>query len=254
MAKPKLCEIIAVAGGKKGETEKALGDSYHKLQKAELFDGMKRTYRPREENGETLPEEQKHPQMRLGEVIADNLARLRELFDLTLTLDAGNCVAKADVVIDDKPLLTGLPVPTTLFLEKQLQNVIDFVSKIPTPDPAEQWRYDGDQDMLTAGPRYTVRTKKIQKPIVLFPATPEHPAQTQLVTEDVAAGDWSQVLFTTRMPAAERNAILERAKRLKDAVEAARSRANVQEVDKKEMGETVLNYIFGTAYRKPAGK
>jgi hypothetical protein len=254
MAKPKLCEIIAVAGGKKGETEKALTDSYHKLQKGELFDGLKRSYRPREEGGETLPEEQKHPQLHLKDVIADNCAKLQELFDLTLTLDAGNCVAKADVEVDGKTLLAGIPVPTTLFLEKQLQNIIDFVSKIPTPDPAEQWRYDGDQDMLVAGPRNTVRTKKIQKPIVLFPATPEHPAQTQLITEDVAAGEWSQMLFTTRMPAAERNAILERAKRLKDAVEAARSRANVTEVDKKEMGGVLLSYVFGTAYKKAAAK
>lgn len=52
---PKLCEVIAVASGKKGDVEKAVTEIYHKFQKPDLFDGLQRTYRPRTDDGESLP-------------------------------------------------------------------------------------------------------------------------------------------------------------------------------------------------------
>lgn len=245
MAKPKLCEIIAVVSGKKGEVEKAVTDHYHKFQKEELFDGLSRSYRPRKEDGEVLPAESKQPQLRATDLITDACKKWRELFDLTLTLDAGNCVAKGDIIVKDKLILSQVPVTTLLFLEKQLANVHAFVSKLPTPSASENWKHDSQQDMLASDVRGTVRTKKTQKPLVLFPATPEHPAQTQLITEDEVAGDWSQILFTTRIPSSKKNEMLERVTELQDAVKIARERANGVEVDKHKMGEAVLKHVFG---------
>ena len=250
MAKPKLCEIIAVVSGKKGEVEKEVTSTYHLFQKGELFDGITRTYRPRTEDGESLPSESKQPQLKAKDLVATASKRWAELFDLTLTLDSGNCVATADVEVDGKTYAHAVPVSTLLFLEKQLSNVHAFISKLPTPDPAEIWSHDAQQDMLATGVRQTARTKKVQKPLVLFPATPEHPAQTQLVTEDVIAGDWSQTLFTTRIPAQKRNEMLERVSKLQDAVKVARERANGIEVDKKKMGESLLGFVFGDLAKK----
>lgn len=250
MARPKLCEIIAVTSGKKGEVEKAVTDSYHRLQKGELFDGLSRTYRPRTEDGEQLPAEGKQPQLHVRDLIAEACDRWVELFDLTLTLDHGNCQARADVEVDGKAVARDVPVTTLLFLEKQLANVHAFVSKIPTPDPAEVWTYDAGQDLLVTRERQTARTKKVQRPLVMYDATKEHPAQTQLITEDVVAGDWSQTLFTTRMPAREKNAILERLAKLRDAVKVARERANGIEVDKKQVGEALLGYVFGAPAKR----
>ncbi len=250
MAKPKLCEIIAVVSGKKGEVEKAVTEAYHKFQKGDLFDGLTRTYRPRTEDGEALPPENKQPQLKAKDLIAEASGKWAELFDLTLTLDSGNCEAASDVVVDGTPVLTAVPVTTLLFLTKQLDNIHAFVSKLPTPDPAEVWSFDNQQDMLATGVRQTVRTRKVQKPLVLFPATPEHPAQTQLITEDVAAGDWSQKQFTTRIPAKDRNEMLARVDKLRDAVKVARERANGIEVDKKTMGSQVLSFVFGDLAKK----
>ncbi len=250
MAKSKLHEIIAVASGKKGEVEKEVTGVYHRFQKPELFDGIQRTYRPRTEDGEQLPAEGKHPQLRAKDLIGEAYRRWAELFDLTLTLDVGNCVARADVEVDGQAVAKDVPVTTLLFLEKQLANVKAFVEKIPTPDPAEVWRHDAQQDMLTTPPRLTARTKKVQKPLVLFPATKEHPAQTQLTTEDVIAGDWSQTLFTTRIPANEKNDMLERIGRLQDAVKVARERGNSVEVEKRKMGDAILTFVFGALAKK----
>jgi hypothetical protein len=250
MAKPKLCEIIAVVSGKKGEVQKKVTEHYHLFQKGELFDGLSRTYQPRTDDGEMLPPENKQPQMKAKDLIADGSARWKELFDLTLTLDQGNCTAKGDIVVDDVPLATNVPVTTLLFLEKQVSDIHAFVSKIPTPDQAETWAHNEQQDMLATPVRKTARTKKVQKPLVLYPATPEHPAQTQLATEDVIAGDWSQTLFTTRIPAQQKNEMLDRISKLADAIKVARERANSTEVEKKKMGEPILGYVFGSLAKK----
>jgi hypothetical protein len=249
MAKPKLNEIIAITTGRKGEVQKAVTAVYHQVQKEALFDGLARSYRPRTEDGEKLPPENKAIQLRAKEVIAQVNAAWRDLFDVTLTLDVGNCRARADVVVDDQVLVKDVPVTTLLFLEKQLGEVATFIAKLPTPDPAEVWHFDGQHDCLATEPFQSARTKKVQKPIVLYDATEEHPAQTQLITEDVIVGDWTQILFTARLPAQERNAMVERVRKLLDAVKVARERANGIEVDKQKCGEALLGYVFGAFAR-----
>ena len=209
MAKPKLNEIIAIASGRKGEVQKAVTETYHKIQKEGLFDGLSRSYKPRTEDGEKLPAEQKFPQLRVRDLIADAGVRWLDLFDITLTLDHGNCLARADIVVDEQVLAKDVPVTTLLFLEKQLADIKAFIGKLPVPDPAEKWHYDSGQDSLATEPTQTARTKKVQKPIVLYDATEHHPAQTQLITEDVLVGDWTQILYTTRSPAQDKNAMLE---------------------------------------------
>lgn len=251
MAKlPRLCEIIAVVSGKKGEVDKAVTEHYHKFQKRELFDGITRDYRPRTEDGEQLPSERKYAQLRAKDMIVEALQKWTELFNLTTTLDNGNCVAKGNIEIDGKVLVAGLPVSTLLFLEKQLANVHAFVSKLPTPDPSENWKYDKDQDLLRTDVRTTARTKKVQKTVVLLQPTEFQPGQAQLVTEDIIAGDWHQTLFTTAIPASDRNAILERISKLQDAVKVAREQANQVEVDQKKMADSLFTYAFGTYARK----
>ena len=242
---PKLHEIIAVAKGKKCEAEKFVTDAYHKLAKPELFDSMVKTYRPAEENGEALPSEKKIAQEDLPALVREASAKWAALFDLTLTLDVGNQKAKADIVVNGVTLATGVPVPTLLFLEKQLENVKAFVSRLPTPDPSETWRFDPSQSLLAAEPTETFRTKKVQKALVMYAATTEHPAQTQLITEDVVAGYWRTSKFTSRVPASSRESALERVSALLDAVKVAREQANGIEVEPCTIGTALLKNMLG---------
>lgn len=255
MSNPKLNEIIAVATGKKGEVQKAVTETYHKIQKEGLFDGLSRTYRPREELGERLPSESKQPQLKVKDLVSNAAKAWKELFDIIFTLDHGNCIARSsvDVQINEeqsRTLLTDVPATTLLFLEKQLKDVHTFVSKLPTPDPSEVWKFSKEQEMLMTDPTQTARTKKEQKALVMYPATEQHPAQTQLVTEDKIVGDWTQILYTTRIPANEKFAMLERIDKLVDAVKVAREKANSTQVEKKKMGDLLLSYIFGGFLQK----
>lgn len=240
----KLHEIVAVATGKKAEAQKLVTDAYHTLQKPDVFDGLRKTYRPIDEGGEMLPPESKNPQANLGKIVEGAKEKWRELFDLTFQLDVGNQIAKADVEVDGKVLAKDLPVPTLLFLEKQLTDVRLFLEKLPIPDPAERWTPNANTGGLSTEPIQTGRTKKVQKALVLYPATEQHPAQTQLVTEDVLAGYWTTIKYTDRVQADKKSEAMARVSRLIDAVKVARERANATEVTKREMGGALLDFVF----------
>lgn len=242
---PKLHEVVAVATGKKSEVQKFVTSGYHDLQKPELFDGLRKTYHPIDEGGEQLPPESKNPQLDLNKIIRDSRETWSEFFDVAATVDAGNQKAKADVIVDGVTAAKDVAVPTLLFLEKQLGDVKAFIEKLPTPDRAERWSYDASAGMLTTEPVKTGRTKKIQKALVLYPATPEHPAQTQLITEDVLAGYWTTIKYTNKIAADKKAAALARVGKLIDAVKVAREQANTTSIEKVRIGDSLLGFVFG---------
>lgn len=240
---PKLNAVNALVTGKKSEVEKGVMEVYKAIQKPDLFDGFSRTYRPlNDEDADQLPPENKRVQLTAGEAITACQKAWSELWDLTATQDAGNTHAKAK--IECVPEAGELPVTTLLFLEKQINNVESFVSKLPTPDPGEEWSRDPITDLYKTDPIETVRTKKVVKTHVAYPATPEHPAQTQVYNEDVPAGRWTRVLFTGRIPARSKNEILARLKILKEDIKLAREKANLTDVDRKKIADSLFAYVF----------
>ena len=102
-----------------------------------------------------------------------------ELWNLVLTQDAGNQNARADVAIDGQVLLANVPVTTLLFLDKQVAELETFVTKLPTPDPAEEWTHDPNSGLLKSNASESVRTAKEPAVFVKYEATKEHPAQTE---------------------------------------------------------------------------
>lgn len=245
--KPKLHEIVAIATGRKGQTTRLVTDIYHKLDKPELFDGLHKVYEPATTEGESLPPERKNPQLDVRTSIGEASREWADLFNLYMTLDTGNQLAKGAIELEDTSVLAeNVPVPTLLFLEKQLADIKAFITRIPTPDPAETWEKDPNGGGLRTAPTKTARTKKSEKHIVVVQATTEHPAQVKSVTEDTIAGYWTTIKQTTKLPAVEKQAMLKRVSLLLDAVKKARERANAIEVEKNDkIGKALLGYVFG---------
>ena len=244
---PKLCQINALVSGRKGEVEKAVGDIYKIVQKPDLFTGRERSYQPRDdEHGERLPAERQKVQHTVRQQLAEASAKWVELWDLVLTQDSANQQAKADIVVDGHVVMKDVPVTNLLFLEKQVNDLETFISRLPTPDPSEEWEHDTNTDLLKTKPSQTVRGKKVPKAFVKYEATKEHPAQVETYTEDIQVGTWTQILYSGCMPATERNAMLARVKKLKDAIKFAREQANLIEVEKKKAGESIFGFVFGT--------
>jgi hypothetical protein len=184
--------------------------------------------------------------MTIADVINTVRQGLQDLFDITAQKDYTNCEATADVEVDGSVLLTAAPVTYLLFLEKQLCDIRTFISNLPVLDPAERWVYDDNEDKFTTErPSETFRTKKSSKAIVLYPATPEHPAQTQLVTEDVIVGKWSVVKQSGAIPATHRQSWVRRVDALLRAVKSAREKANAETVARKVETHKMFDYLFG---------
>jgi hypothetical protein len=242
---PKLNQIIAITAGKKSHAHKAITEAYQNLQKATLLEGISRTYKPKDDEGEQLPPEKKLVQVKVKDAIRGVTAALTELFDVVATQDAANCQAKANVTVDGTAVLRDVPVTTLLFLEKQLVDLHTFVEKLPTLDPGESWAYKADVDQYASEAYQTTKTKKVLKNHLKAEATKEHPAQVETYTEDVIVGHWTTVKFSGAVPAKERNDMLARVSALQEAVKSAREEANGMEVEQKKMGAAVLRYVFG---------
>src|SRR5688572_15543780 len=142
----KLNQIIAVEKGIKSKSFQDLTEAHHAVQKPALLSGIARTYQPKDEEGEQLPPESTKVQIRTEDVLRQMAATLSRLFDVTATKDATNAVARADVKVDDRVLLSDVPVTYLLFLEKQLTDLHTFVKKLPTLDAAESWSFNESAD------------------------------------------------------------------------------------------------------------
>ena len=135
----KLNQIIAVEKGAKSQNTAVLSEIYKAAQKAPLFDGFSKTYQPLDEDGEEFPPESKHVQYRVPDIIKQAVDSLTDLFTITARKDFTNTQAKADIKIDGKVILTGVPVPYLLFLEKNILDLRTFANSLPTLDQAEVW-------------------------------------------------------------------------------------------------------------------
>lgn len=243
---PKLNQINAIVSGRKGDAEKAVTEIYKVIQKDQLFAGRERTYRPLDEvNGQKLPAESQRVQQRADDLVRQARDKWTDLWNLILTQDVGNQLAKADVVVDGQVILPQVPVTFLLFLDKQVNDLETFVSKLPTPDPAEEWTHDPNTGLLRGKANESLRTSKEPTVIVKYEATKEHPAQTELFTKDVPVGTWTQILYSGCIPADRKNAILARVRKLQDAIKLAKEQANLLEVERQKAAEPVFNFVFG---------
>lgn len=240
----KLNQVIAVVAGKKARAAQVITEAYHKLQKQGLFDGITRTYRPKDEDGEKFPNETKHAQVKLNDVLREVSEALVEQYDTVATQDAANCKAVADVKVNGTVILPAVPVTHLLFLEKQVNDLATFVSKLPTLDPADEWAFDSNADAYATEPSETVKTKKIPRNHVLAEATKEHPAQVQVYNEDVVVGYWKTIKFSGALPAKDKNAMADRVRLLHQAIVTAREEANSIEVAQVREGQAVLDFVF----------
>ena len=241
----RLNQVIAVVASKKSKVQSAVTAAYHSVQKTAQFEGITKTYQPKEEDGDKLPSEAKAVQTKVGDVVSEVTSALTELFDVVATQDNANTKARADVVVGGKKILENIPVTHLLFLEKQLKDVETFISKLPTLDAADSWKYDAGTDSYATYPTETTRVKKVPRPFVKYEATKEHPAQVETYSEDTVAGYWKTIKFSGAIPMKDRNKMLDRVHQLQEAVVKAREEANSIEVEQVSVGKRVFEHIFG---------
>jgi hypothetical protein len=246
MPEQRLNQVIAVERTLKTSVEKDVTAAYHTLQKPALFEGMNRIYRPLvDDPGARLPPENKKVQQSASDLLGEATLRLSELMNTTWQKDTGNQKAKADVVVDGKPVLTNVPAPFLLFLEKKLVDVQTMISKLPTLDPSENWKLDTADKLWKTEVLKKIKTGKVPKVIVKQAPTPEHAGQADLIYEDVVIGNWDEQRVSSAYPPAEQKRLLQRVEKLREAVKRAIQSANQTEVaDDAYPGAAVFEWLF----------
>ena len=112
-------------------------------------------------------------------------------------------------------------------------------------EPGIDWQYEPTSGLHKSPPTREERTSKENVPVTLYPATPEHPAQTAMITEDVIAGHWSLVKQSGAMQKPEKDALLERIETLQRAIKQAREAANMtEEVPVPDVGAAIFQYLL----------
>ncbi|QFG12250.1 Hypothetical Protein OBI_RACECAR_145 [Arthrobacter phage Racecar] len=240
----KLNQILAIEKGVRTKTNREFTDIHRNVSKVNLLNGFSKTYKPKDEEGDTLPSESTNVQITAEASIKDAAEILTRLFDVTFSKEKTNTVALADVKVGNKVIVKEAPVTYLLFLEKQLTELREFVSKIPTLDPSETWNYDADAGFYRSEATSTVRTKKVPKTFVKYEATDKHPAQVEVFNEDQLVGYWTTTKFSGALPKDRVNTLLDRIDTLSEAVKFAREAANETEVLDGNAGSAVFDYLF----------
>jgi hypothetical protein len=241
----KLNQIVAIEKGERAASLRTMTDVHNKL-KDTLLSGLRRTYQPKDDEGETLPAESTNVQTSVESALADVRKSVGDYLSVAATRDYGNCNpgARADVKIGDNVIVSQAPVSFLLTLEKELVSLQTMLSNLPVLDSATSWAFDEQNGVYRSEPVQTTRTKKVPKAFVKAEATEKHPAQVEMFTEDVIVGIWTNIKLSGAIPETRRRQLVAKVLELQKAVKFAREQANGTEVDRLQTGDSIMSFLL----------
>lgn len=247
---PKLHELIAVRANLKQQAAKTMADLSNTFEKKQHhFTAKVKAFTPNGENAEAKIEEQLDLQTTVKKELIWVKDFIVKSLDVSLQVATGNTTAKSDIVLENGTVLaTDIPATTLLELEDSVEELRKFAERIPTLDAAKGFRPDPDkgEGVFVSREVEKTRTQAQKKIYTLAPATDKHPAQTQLVDEQVAIGTIREREWSSMLTVAEKGDMLYRIEELSRAVRKARARANETEVDiSRKIGGDLIKYAFG---------
>lgn len=242
----KLNQVLAIEKSLKGRAETVFATYQHASQREELLDGFAKTFQAVKDGDATRPNESRKVQHTAKEIFGALTKVLAELFTTTASKDTANCTARADVRVGGKVLLANVPSTNLLFLDKKLTELYAFVSKFAELKSDTNWAFDPNTGYYRSEEIKSQVTAKEQKPLVLYAATPQHPAQTQLITQDVIIGYWTTTKQSGALPHPVKIEILEKIQALQYAVKEALEEANTVEAPDNDYGATIMAHLFGS--------
>ena len=241
--KVRLSQVIAIEKQIKSKVNSEGAELHKANQKPDLFNGMSRTYEKKDEEGEDLPSEQKLVQQRANDNLQQWTGIWTELLDVVATKDWGNAGATTDLVVEGEVLIKDVPVTYLIWLEKQLEDFRTFVNKMPSLDPGKAWKLEENSGLYVTDAVKTARHKKVARVLLKVEATEHHPAQADVVHDDVLVGYWSNIHTSGALPYSRRRQLLDRVDSLKKAVKQAREEANSEKVDELFVGKKIADWI-----------
>lgn len=245
--KHKLHELLAVGNSVDNQAAKCLGELISTTfeKKRHHFEQKDVTFNPLDEGAKPVVEAQSSIQTTVKKELEWISTFLVKRIDVEGAINEANTLARADVILEDGVVIAAnVPATTLLELEKRVAELQKVVANIPTLDPSKGFNLDEQTGYYKARDVVKNRTKKTSKVLVKYPATVEHPAQTEMVSEDVVVGTVHESEWSGLITPHQKADALARVEDLLRAVKSARSRANEQEVDSVNIGQGLVDYVF----------
>lgn len=245
-----LGQAVALEHGLEGKTLTRWTEMVRAAQKGALAKGLTKEHEPFEGQPQLTGENQR-VQVNAEQFLTDAQEALGHLFNVTATKDWGNTLARAGVIVDGVILLPDAPVPYLLFVEKMLGELNAELRGLPTQPQTEDWQETGTRGLYKTATVRTPKMVKVEEIVVPIAPTEHQPGQWGKISRDVQQGWWAETKFTGALSPDRLNGILTRIAVLREAVVAARVRANLARVETQEPGELLLSWVF--AAKLPGG-
>lgn len=244
----KLHEILAVEGDLEGRSKVAIDETKKVLAKPAMFTGMTRTCVMFDSEDTAPPAEHQEMTTTVQQRLDYTNAFLSDWYDAVLSKDVTNCIAKADIVIEQtgETIASDVPVTFLLGLETKLKAVREIYSGAPTLQAGIRWdeRTDLGKGVFSQHhPGKKLKTAKKFKHQVLYDATDKHPAQIEKWEEQVPVGEYTEEILSGMLTSARKAELLGRIDQLIQAVKKARQRANATDLEPRKIGKSLFDFI-----------
>lgn len=247
MGKPVLHELLAVEGDLDGAHKKILEETKTTFtKKAEHFLGLHRKLKMFVDDNIIHPETNKPIDTTVNEKLKHLQKTEIRYFDAMLQKEATNQCATADLIVDGVTIAHELPATFLLGMETRLKHLRGVYEVIPTLQPGIEWEKDtniGKDVYKTVHPDEKLKTETIIEPVVMYPATKEHPAQVKEMSKVVNVGKYITTTWSGMITPAQKSNLLSRIDKLIRAFKTARQRANTTEVKLKTIGKEIFTFI-----------
>lgn len=242
---PKLYEILAVEKTKQTGVNKLVEETLNKFSKEHFFSGYTKTLTMLKDSIEnkTIEESSKDIKV-LPTTVEETLLYLlpfwAESENVQMAKNKTNQLAVADIIFRNNTIAKEVPVDELMGLETRLENLRKLFDKIPTLDAAKEWTINNDGrpgSYVAVSPDITVKTEKSTTPVILYPATEQHPAQVKEVSKDETVGSFTRIPYSGAATSKQKANLLATVDELIASVKQARMRANSIELVVDKIGE-----------------
>lgn len=252
MAKHELHEIIAVENDRREAAKIAAVNLKSTFEKEKLFKGLTKSYQIFDENKQHLkrPTERQIVATTVQKELDYFIGKLAPFYNLSISKDATNATAKADIILNGEVFATDVPATALLTLEKELNKLVTVIQSIKVRDNSVNWIPAPEEGVgifknSDSTKRFLQETTMDYQAIDVGEKFKKEIKEVKLVKD---VGSSEQVDFTSMLSTVEKADMLDRLNELCIAVKKARQVANRAEiVPVHSVGENLLNYVFNGA-------
>ncbi|MCS6905577.1 MAG: hypothetical protein RML72_07495 [Bacteroidia bacterium] len=251
MEAEQLSELIAIEQDKKQKLHGTIGHLIQLFTKKDsLLEGYQKCYIPFQP--ESFPKnstleviESKQLAYTLREILLEANAVLTQGIDLVVSKEETYASAAARTELFVNNIYFGnFSLLALEALETILHRLKEVYTVLPTLDATQSWEKIEDAHQWHCVAEKKFRTQKVPKVVVKYEATPEHPAQTEIIYIEEIVGEYITHVYSGKIKQSQKNQILERLSLVLEAVKKAKAKIGAIAAQKKEIGQQLFDFLY----------